>query len=38
MSFPDLFKIRCDEDQNPIPIVLLMVLLFVFFIFKMFDG
>ncbi len=38
MSVTDLFKIRCDDDQNPIPIVLLLVVLFAFFIFKMFDG
>lgn len=38
MSFTDLFKIRRNDDRIPIPIVLLMVLLFALFTFKMFDG
>ena len=38
MSFTDLFKIHRIDDQTPIPIVLLMMLLFALFVFKMFDG
>jgi hypothetical protein len=38
MSFTDLFKIHSTDDRTPIPIVLLMVLLFAVFTFKMFDG
>lgn len=37
MFFTDLFRIRRTDDQAPIPIVLLIVLLLAFFIFKMFD-
>ena len=38
MSFTNLFKIRRDDDQVPIPIALLMMLFFAVFVFKMFDG
>jgi len=38
MSFADLFKIHRTDNRTPIPIVLLEVLLFAVFVFKMFDG
>ncbi|MBP2659024.1 MAG: hypothetical protein H6Q69_2056 [Firmicutes bacterium] len=38
MSFTDLFKIHRTDEQTPISIVLLMMLLFALFVFKMFDG
>ncbi|AJQ29417.1 hypothetical protein JBW_04084 [Pelosinus fermentans JBW45] len=38
MLFADLFKIHRNDDRTPIPILLLMVLLFALFTFKMFDG
>jgi hypothetical protein len=38
MSFTDLFIIRRTDDRTPIPIVLLMMLLFTVFVFKMFDA
>jgi hypothetical protein len=39
MSFTDIFKIRRrTDDQTPIPSVLLAVLLFIYFLFKIFDD
>ena len=38
MAFTDLFKIHRTDDQTPIPIILLELLLFAVFLFKMFDG
>lgn len=38
MSFIDLFKIDRTDDRIPIPLLLVMVLLFALFTYKMFDG
>jgi hypothetical protein len=38
MSFTDLFKIHRTDDRVPIPILLVMMLLFALFTYKMFDG
>jgi len=38
MSFINLLKVRRSDDQIPLLIILLEVLLFAIFVWKMFDG
>lgn len=38
MSFMNLLKLRRSDDQIPLLIILLEVLLFAIFVCKMFDG
>lgn len=38
MAFINLLKVRRSDDQIPLLIILLEVLLFAIFVWKMFDG
>ncbi len=38
MSFINILKVRRSDDQIPLLIILLEVLLFAIFVWKMFDG
>lgn len=38
MSFMNSLKVRRSDDQIPLQIILLEVLLFTVFVYKMFDG